>query len=122
MEIKGKKIKGYNYADGIHWHWGDMEVAVIDQVTSEIEWCVRKSRLPDEVIQAIRSLKPKAAGRWVIEARRISCSATQGEVQIMIDGKPLIVFDDDKVMTENGWASKVLDEEMGRLVCSAFWH
>lgn len=37
MKVKGQKLKGYSYADGIHWHWGDTEIAVIDQVTSEIE-------------------------------------------------------------------------------------
>lgn len=122
MEIKGKEIRGYSFADGVHWHWGDTEVAVIDQATSEIEWCVRKSNLPDDVIQAIRGLKSKASGKWVIEAKRISYSATQGEIQIQINGEPLIVFGDDKVLTETGWTSKIADSELGKLVCSAFWH
>ena len=120
-EIKGKEITGYSYADGTHWHWGDTDVAVIDETTSEIEWLVRKNSLPEEVIQAIRDRKPKAAGKWMVEAKRISYSATQGEIQIQINGKPLITFGDDKIMRDGEWVNKTPDEELGRLVCSAFW-
>lgn len=122
MEIKRKELIGYSYADGVHWHWGDREIAVIDQATSEIEWCVRKCSLPDEVIQAIRDRRPKAAGKWIIEVKRMSQSATQGTLLVQINGETVMTFGDDKVIGENGWESKIPDEELGRLVCSAFWH
>lgn len=121
-EIKGKEVKGYSYVDGVHWHWGDQEIAVIDQVTSEIEWCVRKCSLPVEVIQAVRDRRPKAAGKWTVEVKRISQSTTQGSLLVQIDGKTVMTFSDDKVLGESGWKSKTPDEELGRLVCSAFWH
>ena len=38
-EINGRKIIGYSYADGVHWYWGDKEVAVINELRREIE-CV----------------------------------------------------------------------------------
>ena len=122
MEIKGKELIGYSYADGVHWHWGDQEVAVIDQMTSEIEWCVRKCSLPDEVIQAVRDRRPKAAGKWTIEVKRISHSATQGTLLVQINGEAVMTFGDDKILGENGWESKIPDEELGRLVYSTFWH
>lgn len=122
MEVRGQELKGYSYVDGIHWHWGDTEIAVIDQVTSEIEWCVRKCTLPNEVVQTVHGLKPKAAGQWIIEARRVNHSTTQGEVRIVINGETLITFGDDKVLTKDGWKSKIPDEDLGCLVCSAFWH
>ena len=90
MEIKGKELTGYSYADGVHWHWGNTEIAVIDQATSEIEWCVRKCSLPAEVIQAVRDRRPKADGKWVIEVRRVSQSATQGALLVQIDGETVI--------------------------------
>ena len=27
--INGKEIKGFSCADGVHWYWGDKEVAVL---------------------------------------------------------------------------------------------
>jgi len=121
-EIQGKEMKGYSYADGVHWHWGDQEVAVIDQVTSEIEWCVRKCSLPDEVVQAVRDRRQKAAGKWTIEVKRVSQSATQGTLLVQINGETVMMFGDDKILGENGWESKIPDEELGRLVYSTFWH
>ena len=53
MKVAGKDFKGYEYADGTHWHWGEKEVAIINDYTAEIEWCCRKSSLPDDVIKAI---------------------------------------------------------------------
>lgn len=122
MEIKGKELTGYSYADGVHWHWGNTEIAVIDQATSEIEWCVRKCSLPAEVIQAVRDRRPKADGKWVIEVRRVSQSATQGALLVQIDGETVMTFGDDKILGENGWESRIPDKELGRLVCSTFWH
>lgn len=60
--------------------------------------------------------------RISVSAESNRYSATQGEIQIQIDGKPLITFGDDKVLREKEWVSKIPDEELGRLVCSAFWH
>lgn len=121
MEIKGKELIGYSYADGVHWHWGDREIAVIDQVTSEIEWCVRKCSLPDEVVQAVRDRRQKAAGKWTVEVKRISQSATQGSLFVQINGETIAVFGDDMILGKNGWESKIPDGELGRLVRSTFW-
>ncbi len=122
MEIQGKELMGYSYADGVHWHWGDREIAVIDQATSEIEWCVRKCSLPDGVVQAVRDRRQKAAGKWIIEVKRVSQSATQGTLLVQINGETVMTFGDDKILGENGWESRIPDEKLGRLVCSAFWH
>ena len=65
MKVAGKDFKGYEYADGTHWHWGEKEVAIINDYTAEIEWCCRKSSLPDDVIKAIYDRKPKPSGKWV---------------------------------------------------------
>ena len=65
MEAHMKKtndLKGYCRADGTHWYWNDKEVAVIDEHTSEIEWCCRTCTLPDEIVQAVREKKPKHNG------------------------------------------------------------
>lgn len=78
LEIKGKEIKGYSYADGVHWYWGDKEIAIIDHVRSEIQWLVRTFELPNEAIDAIRDKIPRPSGTWLIEARRSEISATQG--------------------------------------------
>lgn len=61
---KNIELKGYSFADGVHWHWKDREVAIIDPETSEIEWCVRKFELPQDVIDAVRSKKPCGKG-WI---------------------------------------------------------
>ena len=123
LKIDDKEIKGYSFADGVHWYWGDREVAVIDQFTSEIEWCERKCYFPQEVIEFIRSRKPKASAKWVIEAKRISDSATQGEVVIQINGKTVATFADDKMIgADKKYHSRYSDENLGRLVIAAFWH
>lgn len=121
MIIKGKPIKGYCFADGCHWYWGETEVAVIDDHTGEIEWCDRKFKFPDEVIQAIRERKPKPDATWIIEARRISHSATQGSIRLTINGKHLITFGDDKKLIDGEWQGRP-DSELGSLVCAAFWN
>ena len=48
---KTNDLKGYCRADGTHWYWNDKEVAVIDEHTSEIEWCCRTCTLPDDIVQ-----------------------------------------------------------------------
>ena len=122
-EINGKKLIGYVYADGVHWHWGKTEVAVIDQKTGEIEWCDRLFKFPKEVVDAIRQKKPKAANTWVIEAKRISMSTTQGAISIQIDGKEIASFNDDKQLGDKGfYESSIPDEELGKCVCAALWH
>ena len=115
-------LKGYNRADGIHWYWENKEIAVIDQVTSEIEWCVRKHTLPEEIIQAVRDRKQMASGQWLVEAKRVHASVTQGNVVISINGIPLMTFADDKVLEDGTWVSKIPDDELGRLVCATLWH
>lgn len=78
MKINNKELSGCSYADGTHWYWGGKEVAVMDDLTGEIEWCVRTNSIPNAVVEAVRSKKPKAAGQWLIEVKRVSQSATQG--------------------------------------------
>ena len=56
--IQGKEIKGYSYADGVNWYWGDKEVAVINELRREIEWCDRTFNFPQEVVDDIRNRIP----------------------------------------------------------------
>lgn len=60
--INGKEIKGYSYADGVHWYWGDTEVAVINEYRREIEWCDRTFNFPKEVVDEIRNKMPDNPG------------------------------------------------------------
>lgn len=123
MNNERTELKGYSYADGTHWYMGDKEIAIIDPVTSEIEWAVRKSSLTNDVIEAVRSKKPTHIGKWLVEARRIEQSATQGYILVQIDGKPIAEFADKLTLGDDGYYhSQYSDEELGRLVNSAFWH
>ena len=123
MEIKGKEIKGFQYADGVHWWWGDKEVAVIDDHTGDIEWCDRTFKYPEEVIKEIRKRRPKPDGVWVIDVRKISPSVTQGYYQVSINGRSLMTFGADKKINANGeWDFDIPDKELGRLVYATFWH
>lgn len=118
-----KELKGFSFADGDHWYFGDEEIAIIDPVTSEIEWVVRKSSLTNDVIEAVRDKKPKHNGRWVVEAKRVDRSATQGSILIQIDGKTIAEFADEKILGDDGfYHSKFSDEELGKLVNGTFWH
>jgi hypothetical protein len=118
-----EQLKGYTYADGVHWYMGDTEVAVIDPETAEIEWCVRKVTLPQDVIDAVRAKKPAHNGKWIVEARRVDISATQGEIVILVDDREITRFADTKVIGDDGqYHSKYSDDELGRFVASAFWH
>ena len=89
---KEVKLIGYQYADGVHWHWidngTDKEVAVIND-RGEIEWCVRTYNLPEEVVAEIRNKVPRPSGTWLIEARRIRHSVTQGTISIFVNGNVL---------------------------------
>ncbi len=121
--VQGKPIKGYSYADGIHWHWGDTEVAVIDQSTGEIEWCERKSRFPDEVIQTIRDLRPRALARWIIEVKQIDYSATQHGFDVLINGERVANFGDGVSIGEVVFSDDPkLKENPGKYVYATFWH
>lgn len=122
MKNEEKKLKGYQYADGTHWYWDDKEVAIIDEHTSEIEWCCKKSTLPDEIIQAVRAKKPKHNGKWIVEAKRINPSAAQGEILVTINGQTVACFGDEKQFKDGKYVSAYSDEELGKLVISAFWH
>ena len=119
---KKNDLKGYCHADGTHWYWNDKEVAVIDERTSEIEWCCRTCTLPDEVVQAVREKKPKHNGKWIVEAKRIDHSVTQGEILITINDHAFATFADDKHLKNGTYVSSFSDEDLGRLVISAFWH
>lgn len=117
------ELKGYCYADGTHWYWEEKEIAIINESNSEIEWCVRKSSLPAAVVQAVYDKKPKIAGKWIIETRRVRQSATQGEIHVQINGATIAVFSDDIVLNNNGnYESAIPDKELGKFVIAAFWN
>lgn len=122
--IQGKEIKGYSYADGVHWYWGDTEVAVINEYRREIEWCDRTYKFPKEVVDEIRSNMPNNLGVWVIEARRTRQSVTQGNVSIFINNKDMNMhFEDRFESDENGnYVSTTPDEELGKFVYACLWH
>lgn len=123
LKIEDKEIRGYQFADGVHWYWGDEEVAVINQYTSEIEWCKRKLYFPKAVIEAIYSKKPNPSAKWIIEAKRISNSVTQGVIDIQINGKSVLTFNDDKELRSDGkYHSQYSDDELGQFVIAALWH
>ncbi len=64
--INGKEIKGFSHADGVHWYWGDKEVAVINESRKEIEWCDRTFKFPENVINAIRKKFQKQIRLYVM--------------------------------------------------------
>lgn len=123
-QIQGKEIKGYSYADGVHWYWGDKEVAVINELRREIEWCDRTFKFPQEVVDDIRSRIPVADGVWIIEARRTRSSATQGNISIFVNNKDMDMHFEDKMeLDDNGnWVSTTPDEELGKFVYACLWH
>lgn len=121
--IQGKEIKGFSYADGVHWYWGDKEVAVINEKRREIEWCDRTFNFPQEVIDDIRNRIPVADGVWIIEARRNSQSVTQGTVSIFVNGKDMnMVFNDEKELVDGEWKSMTPDDKLGKFVYACLWH
>ena len=122
-EILGKEIKGYQYANGVHWYWGDQKVAVIDNVIGDIEWYTPLYKLPAEVIADIRERKPKASEKWLIEAKRIQYSVTQEEIAIFINNEEVIRFGSEMKIGDDGkYHSIYSDEELGELVYAFFWH
>lgn len=123
QEIKGKRIIGYGRADGVHWYWGDKEVAVINEFRREIEWCDRTFKYPEEVIEAIRNKMPVADGVWIIEARRTRSSATQGNIHIFVNNKDMDMHFEDKMELVNGeYVSTTPDDELGKFVYACLWH
>lgn len=122
--INGKEIKGYSYADGVHWYWGDTEVAVINEYRREIEWCNRTCKFPKEVVDEIRRKMPDNPGVWVIEARRTKSSACDGNVSIFVNNKDMdIHFVDKYEMDENGnYTSTISNEELGEYVYACLWN
>lgn len=97
QKINGKEIKGFRYADGVHWYWGDKEVAVINELRREIEWCDRTFKFPTEVVNAIRDKISTPDGQWIIEARRTRLSATQGNISIFVNNKDMDMHFEDKI-------------------------
>ena len=73
QKINRKEIKGFQYADGVHWYWGDKEVAVINELRREIEWCDRTFNFPTEVVNAIRDKIPTPDGQWIMQNKYITC-------------------------------------------------
>lgn len=124
QKINGKEIKGFQCADGVHWYWGDKEVAVINELRREIEWCDRTFNFPTEVVNVIRDKMPTPNGQWIIEARRTSLSATQGNISIFVNNKDMDMhFEDKMVLDENGnYVSTTPDSELGKFVYACLWH
>lgn len=124
QKINGKEIKGFQCADGVHWYWGDKEVAVINELRREIEWCDRTFNFPTEVVNAIRDKIPTPDGQWIIEARRTSLSATQGNISIFVNNKDMDMHFEDKMeLNENGnYVSTTPDSELGKFVYACLWH
>ncbi len=121
--IKGKEIKGFCYADGVHWYWGDTEVAVINELRKEIEWCNRTFKFPEEVVKEIRSKIPQPSGSWLIEARRTRQSVTQGNISIFVNNKDMDMHFEDKMERIDGvWRSINADEDLGKFVYAYLWH
>lgn len=124
LKIEGKEIKGISYADGVHWYWGYKEVAVINELRREIEWCDRLFNFPDEVVNTIRNKIPIPAGQWIIEARRTKSSATQGNISIFVNNKDMDMHFEDKIeCDDNGnYVSTISDNELGKFVYACLWH
>lgn len=124
QKINGKEIKGYSYADGVHWYWGNKEVAVINELKREIEWSNRTFNFPNEVVNAIRDKMPAQNGQWIIEARRTRSSATQGTISIFVNNKDIdIHFEDKMQLDKNGnYVSTTADNELGKFVYACLWH
>lgn len=123
QEIQGKRIIGYGRADGVHWYWGDEEVAVINEFRREIEWCNRTFHFPEEVVEAVRSKMPSNPGTWIIEARRTRTSTTQGNVHIFVNNKDMEMnFVDEMELVDGKWQSTTPDEELGKFVYACLWH
>lgn len=124
LKIDGKEIKGFSYADGVHWYWGDKEVAVINELRREIEWCDRTFNFPTEVVNTIRDKIPTPDGQWIIEARRTNLSATQGNISIFVNNKDMDMHFEDKMeLDKNGnYVSTTPDSELGEFVYACFWH
>lgn len=122
--MEEQKLIGLSRSDGTHWFYREKEVAVIQPDTGDIEWCVRTFTLPEDVVKAVRSKRPKAYGRWVIEARRVDQSATQGFIKIFVNGEDTgIGFGDRKELNKDGeWESTIRDEDLGNLVYACLWH
>lgn len=123
-KIQGREIKGFRHADGVHWYWGDREVAVINELQREIEWCDRTFKFPKEVVDEVRSKMPTAGGKWIIEARRTQVSTTQRRISIFVNNKDMDMhFKDDVTLNGNGqWESTTPDDELGRFVYACLWN
>lgn len=122
LEIKGKKFAGYSYADGVHWKWGDEEVAVINENTREIEWYSRPYNLPKEVVDAVRERRPKPKAKWIIEVQPVKVSATQGHVNVLINDEIIVSWGDDSECVEDGWEFESDTENPGKYVTSLLYH
>ena len=120
--MKKYNIIGYRFADGVHWNVDGKEVAIIDESTNEIEWCVRKNYLSNEVIDIIKSKRNRPAASFTFDVKRISHSATQGSIRIELNGKEMITFGDHIELIDGKWQSTIPDEELGRYVYGLLYH
>lgn len=121
--IEGKPLCGYRYADGVHWWWGEKEVAIVNELNKEIEWCDRINNFPDAVVETIRERVPKTTATWAIEVRRNRISETQGYINVFVNGKNMGISFEDKIELVNGeWKSVVSDEELGKYVYACLWN
>lgn len=116
-------LKGYAYADGVHWHYLGKEVAVIN-LRGEIEWCVRTHNLPEEVVAEVRKCVPRPDGVWKMEVRRIQHSETQGSIKIFVNGRDMDMnFADEYVLNKQGnYESAIPDSALGKFLFACLWH
>lgn len=63
-------------------------------------------------------------GQWIIEARRTSLSATQGNISIFVNSKDMDMHFEDKIeLDKNGnYVSTTPDSELGKFVYACLWH
>ena len=120
MKVRDKDIIGYSRADGVHWYWGDQEVAVIDEATGDIEWVERKFNFPADVVDAIIQRKPQKECEWRLEARHVRTSTTQGYIIVLIDGKAVGTYGDDYELVDGRWESKSYDKHLASCAVDAF--
>ncbi len=120
-EYEGKEIKGYSYADGVHWYWEDQEIAVINDETGDIEWSIRKYDIPYPVIDAIRERRPKPAASFRFDIQPVDISTTQCYIVVLLNGEKVMTFGDDKELVDGRWVSKAMSRKnIGRLLYETF--
>ena len=114
-----EKLKGYQFADGVHWQYDGKEIAIINEATREIEWCVRTFTLPDELVEAVRNTRTNS-GTWIVEVTRSRPSVTQGYICVLINGNCIASYEDEIQLLKDGtWDSTIPDEDLGKYAADA---